>query len=82
MARAPTPVLVRYLSSARVCDKFSRSKTWLYRTLDEDPTFPKPKRLGASPVWIEQDLEDWMALQSSLYVPPKVPRKPGRQVQP
>jgi predicted DNA-binding transcriptional regulator AlpA len=66
-----------YLNVARVCNKFSRKKSWLYELVKDDPTFPKPLRLGVSQVWIESQLDQWMLMQSAAYKPPQ-PRKPGR----
>ncbi len=59
----------RYLSIARVCDKFSRKKSWLYHAVANDPTFPKPLRIGSWQVFPESQLDAWV-LQNTANVPP------------
>ncbi len=55
----------RYLSVARVCDKLSRKKSWLYKTLKTDPTFPRILRLGSRPLIVESELDAWVLLQAA-----------------
>jgi predicted DNA-binding transcriptional regulator AlpA len=61
----------QYLSVERVCAKFSRKKTWLYYTMEKDPTFPRPLRLGASPMFIEAQLDEWFAKKQEEPAPPR-----------
>ena len=73
---APALPTERYLSIARVCDKFSRAKSWLYYTMKNDPTFPKPIRLGTWPVFKESELEAWLVLQAQR--PQPAPQERGK----
>lgn len=50
----------RYLSIARVCDKLSRKKTWLYDQVKKDPTFPRPLRINGRQAFVEQDIDAWV----------------------
>ncbi len=50
----------RYLSIARVCDKLSRKKTWLYDQIKRDPTFPRPLRINSRQVFVEQAIDQWV----------------------
>jgi predicted DNA-binding transcriptional regulator AlpA len=54
----------RYLSIPRVCDKLSRKKTWVYDRVKNDPTFPRPLKLGAWQVFIESQIDEWVMLQA------------------
>lgn len=58
------PPGTRYLSAAKVCEKVGRKSTWLYRTMADDKSFPKPIRMGLSPVWIESDIDRWVIGQA------------------
>lgn len=73
---------LRYLTVARVCDKLSRKKSWVYDKWARDPTFPRPVRLGKWPVFIESQIDDWVAnhaAQSTRDEPPvpPAPAAPG-----
>lgn len=52
----------RYLSMSRLCDKLSRKKSWAYSQLQNDPSFPKPLRIGTGgwPVWVEAEIDAWV----------------------
>jgi predicted DNA-binding transcriptional regulator AlpA len=50
----------RFLSIARVCDKLSRKKSWLYAQVEKDPTFPRPLRINSRQVFVEQDIDAWV----------------------
>ncbi len=64
----------RYLSIVRVLDKLSRKKSWLYKTLKTDPTFPRVLRLGSRPLIIESELDAWVQLQSASAPAARKPR--------
>jgi len=68
------PPTERYLSIARVCDKLSRRKSWVYDKLKNDPTFPRPIRLGSWPVLVESQIDEWMLLQVASAPPAREPR--------
>jgi predicted DNA-binding transcriptional regulator AlpA len=53
----------RYLSIARVCDKLSRRKTWLYDQVKKDPTFPRPLRINSRQVFAEPEVDAWVMNQ-------------------
>jgi predicted DNA-binding transcriptional regulator AlpA len=57
----------RYLSLRRLCDKLSRGRTWIYCTLKNDPTFPRPIRLGAWQVFAEDQVDEWIAKQAQRH---------------
>ena len=78
MTNIDTVAAVRYLSPARVCEKFSRKRTWLYEQSRNDPTFPKFLRLGKGPVWREHELDEWIVAHSAALVAAAMPRKRGR----
>ena len=61
---------VRYLSVARTLDKLSKRKSWLYRTMANDASFPKVLRIGTSPVFIESELDAWV-LENTKRTPPR-----------
>jgi predicted DNA-binding transcriptional regulator AlpA len=54
----------RYLSPARVCDKLSRKKSWLYDRMKNDSSFPQPIRLGAWNVFVESQIDEWVITQA------------------
>ncbi len=40
---------------------FGRSRQWFYTKLRDDPTFPKPVKIGAfSIAWIRSEVESWI----------------------
>ncbi len=68
------PPSERYLSIARVCDKLSRKKSWVYDKLKNDVTFPKALRLGSWPVLIESQVDEWVLLQAASAPAVRKPR--------
>jgi len=61
----------RYLSVARVCDKFSRKKSWLYATLATDKNFPRPLRVNNWMVFPESQLDAWIIASTKGATPQK-----------
>lgn len=57
--------LTRYLSIPRVCDKLSRKKSWVYDRAKNDPTFPKSLSFCGRRVFVEADIDKWVALQTA-----------------
>ncbi len=79
------PPSERYLSIARICDKLSRKKSWVYDKLKNDPTFPRPIRLGSWPVLVESRIDEWVLLQAASAPPARKPhmrfgRKDAREI--
>lgn len=50
----------RYLTVARVCDKLSRKKSFLYARIKNDPSFPRPLRFSSFPVFRETEIDAWV----------------------
>ncbi len=67
------PPSARYLSIARVCDKLSRKKSWVFDKLKNDPTFPRAVRLGAWRVLVESQIDEWVLLQAASAPPARKP---------
>ena len=59
----------RYLSIARVCDKLSRKKSWLYDKIKTDPNFPQSLRLGSWQVFKESQIDDWVTTRARENIP-------------
>jgi predicted DNA-binding transcriptional regulator AlpA len=56
------PILVppdaKFLSAKQVCARYGgRSHMWLQRKIDNDPDFPKPKKIGRLRFWEITKLE-------------------------
>ncbi len=63
----------RYLNIARLGDKLSRKKSWIYRKLLNDPSFPRPLRLGTFPVFAESQIDAWAKAITLISRPPNPP---------
>jgi predicted DNA-binding transcriptional regulator AlpA len=57
------PIGTRYINPKALCTKFSRGKSWIYDLMKKDPTFPRPLRVGNWPLWVEHEVDAWMARQ-------------------
>lgn len=56
----------RVLKLATVCDMLDASKSSIWRWLREDPSFPRPFKLGPQlTVWDAVEIEAWIAVKSS-----------------
>lgn len=53
-----------FLPTKEVCRKLGRSRTSLLKLMDDDPTFPRPRKGGEtrqSPLyWLEHEVDAWM----------------------
>ena len=49
------------LTTREVCDLLRISRQAVYRKLNNDPTFPRPRHVGAaSPRWKRDELDAWI----------------------
>lgn len=56
MNSSQTPLL--NIKIVEVCRKTSLSRTTIYRRLESDPNFPKPRKLGANRIaWLEHEID-------------------------
>jgi predicted DNA-binding transcriptional regulator AlpA len=58
----------RYLSFARVCDKLSRKKSWLYDKIKTDPTFPEVIHIAGRPALVESSIDAWVEQENNRAV--------------
>ena len=61
-----------------MCDKLACKKSWLYDRAKNDPSFPRPLRLGTVPRYIEAELDAWMVANTRRHEAACAPRLPGR----
>ena len=69
---------VRVLSKPEVCDRTGRAFVTLWEMMRKG-TFPKARELGGRPVWIESEIDEFLAaLPERTYKPwsPPTPRAP------
>jgi len=64
IVEAPPPPGDRYLSVKLLCDKLTRKRTWIYKQMAEDPTFPRARYIGKSPRFPESEVDMWVLLKS------------------
>jgi predicted DNA-binding transcriptional regulator AlpA len=66
---------LRFLRTKDVCDKIACSRSRLYELLDQDDTFPRPRKDGdtrqAPNYWVEHEVEEWMLKQMERDRPTK-----------
>ncbi len=58
----------RYLSFARVCDKLSKKKSWLYNRIKSDPTFPEVIYIAGRPALVESSIDAWVEQENNRAV--------------
>lgn len=61
MISTTVPAGARLLSVRRAAEKLSRSRSWVWEKAKNDPSFPKPIRLGGEPVFLEHELDHYIA---------------------
>ena len=64
MADRIIPPGAKCLSPKKTHDKFDRQKSWLWAKVKSDPMFPKPLYIGSRPVFLEHELDAWLARQA------------------
>lgn len=51
----------QYIRPAQVAARYSVTRVTVYRWLDSDPTFPRPRKFGAATLFSIAELESWEA---------------------
>jgi predicted DNA-binding transcriptional regulator AlpA len=59
------PPGAKLLSPKSTHEKFGRRKSWLWQILRDDPSFPRPVRLNGRPLWIESELDAYIATMAA-----------------
>ena len=60
------PAGAKCLSPAETHKKFAREKSWLWDKVKNDPEFPRPVYIGSRPVFLEHELDAWLARQPRM----------------
>jgi predicted DNA-binding transcriptional regulator AlpA len=59
--KAQSPVTgAKFIRLSTLAEKLGCGRSKLYKNLQIDPTFPRPKKFGGSTVWLEAEVENWM----------------------
>lgn len=53
------------LTPKKVCEKLSRGKSWLWLQIKQDKDFPRPIYISGRPVFIEQELDAYIAAKAA-----------------
>lgn len=64
MAKRVIPSGAKCLKPANARKKLDRGNSWLWDRVKNDPDFPKPIYLGTSPVFLEHEIDAWLADQA------------------
>lgn len=55
---------ITILRTKQVCEKLCVGTTTLFTTyIKQNPTFPKPTKIGGTNAWKESDIDDWINQQ-------------------
>lgn len=58
-----TPPPIELESVKSVCDRIGMKKSWVYVRMKEDPSFPKPIKIGKTTRFVVSEITDWINLQ-------------------
>jgi predicted DNA-binding transcriptional regulator AlpA len=53
----------RYLSIKRLGDKLSRGRTWIFDTVRDDPSFPRPFVVNNRKLFSEAAVDAWIRIK-------------------
>lgn len=53
--------LTGYLTSDEAAERLGINRQSLYNLANRSPDFPKPKKVGRTPMWPEEEVDAWRA---------------------